>query len=90
LVEIDLLRGGVRPPLEQLPPCDYYVMVSRSETASSRGIVAFATARPAAGDPIPLRATGPGRSIGSAAVLHAIYDKARYATYIYDGSPTRR
>ena len=30
LVEIDLLRNGPRLPLEDLPECDYYVLVGRS------------------------------------------------------------
>src|SRR5205085_941617 len=30
-VEIDLLRGGSRLPIEELPHCDYYIMVSRAE-----------------------------------------------------------
>src|SRR5438094_5877760 len=30
-VEIDLLRGGPRMPLEDLPGCDYYALVSRVE-----------------------------------------------------------
>ena len=31
LVEIDLLPGGPRLPLEDLPACDYYAMVARPE-----------------------------------------------------------
>lgn len=30
LVEIDLLHGGERTPVDDLPPRDYFVMVSRS------------------------------------------------------------
>lgn len=33
LVEIDLLRGGERPPLDEpaLPPASYYIALSRAE-----------------------------------------------------------
>src|SRR5207244_2891247 len=37
-VEIDLLRGGPRMPLETLAPCDYYAMVSRAEQRPDAGI----------------------------------------------------
>ncbi len=33
-VEIDLLRGGPRMPLENLPECDYYILVSRRAAKS--------------------------------------------------------
>ena len=34
LVELDLLRGGPRMPVEELPACDYYALVSRAGGAS--------------------------------------------------------
>ncbi len=36
-VEIDLLRGGPRMPMEDLPECDYCVLVSRVETRPRPG-----------------------------------------------------
>ncbi len=41
LVEIDLRRGGTRPNLPELPPCDYYVLVSRYDLYSAIESEAF-------------------------------------------------
>lgn len=38
LVEIDLLRGGPRMPVEDLPDCDYCIVVSRVEKRPDVGI----------------------------------------------------
>ena len=40
LVEIDLLRGGHRPPVEGLPLCDYYALVSRPGERAQGGPLA--------------------------------------------------
>ena len=37
-VEIDLLRGGPRLPLEGLPSCDYYALVARAERRPEVGV----------------------------------------------------
>src|SRR5262249_28603182 len=37
-VEIDLLRGGHRPPVEGLPLCHYYALVSRPDTRPRAGL----------------------------------------------------
>jgi hypothetical protein len=37
--------------------------------------------------PIPLRDPDPDAKLDLQAVLHEIYDRARYQTYIYDGEP---
>ncbi len=37
-VEIDLLRGGPRMPMQDLPECDYCVLVSRVETRLDAGL----------------------------------------------------
>ena len=87
LVEIDLLRGGQRPPLEQLPPCDYYVMISRSQLRPRVGLWPLQLRDRLPVIPIPLREPDPDAQLDLQQVLHEIYDKARYATYIYDASP---
>jgi hypothetical protein len=38
LVEIDLLRGSLRLPLEDLPKCDYYALVARVEERPRVGV----------------------------------------------------
>jgi hypothetical protein len=40
-VEIDLLRGGPRMPMQNLPECDYCVLVSRVETRPDAGCGRF-------------------------------------------------
>lgn len=87
LVEIDLLRGGRRPPLADLPPCDYCVMVSRCETRPRVGLWPLQLRDRLPVIPIPLRHPDPDAQLDIQAVLHDIYDRARYATYLYDGSP---
>lgn len=87
LVEIDLLRGGQRPPVEQLPDCDYCVLVSRSEKRPRVGLWPLQLRDRLPVLPIPLREPDPDAELDLQAVLHDIYDRARYATYLYDGSP---
>jgi hypothetical protein len=87
LVEIDLLRGGQRPPLEDLPPCDYCVMVSRSEQRPRVGLWPLQLGERLPVIPIPLRAPDPDSQLDLQEVLHDIYDKAHYESYVYDGSP---
>lgn len=87
LVEIDLLRGGQRPPLEDLPPCDYYVMVSRCEQRPRVGLWPLQLRDRLPRIPIPLREPDPDAQLDLQQVLHDIYDKAHYKTYVYDGSP---
>lgn len=87
LVEIDLLRGGQRPPIEQLPACDYCVMVSRSEQRPRVELWPLTLRERLPVIPIPLRKPDADARLDLQAALHDIYDKARYATYLYDSSP---
>lgn len=87
LVEIDLLRGGQRPPIEELPPCDYCVLVSRCETRPRVGLWPLSLCDRLPVIPIPLRQPDPDATLDLQAVLDDIYDKARYANYVYDDSP---
>ncbi len=87
LVEIDLLRGGQRPPLEQLPSCDYCVLVSRCEKRPRVGLWPLRLGDRLPVIPIPLREPDPDAQLDIQEVLHDIYDRAHYETYVYDGSP---
>src|SRR5439155_12626475 len=53
-VEIDLLRGGARPPQPGLPHCDYYALVSRSQDRPDCGFWPFGIREPLPRVPIPL------------------------------------
>src|SRR5262249_49705077 len=55
LVEIDLLRGGPRMPIEDLPDCDYCVMVSRSQERPRVGLWPIRLRERLPVIPIPLR-----------------------------------
>ena len=86
-VEIDLLRGGPRLPLQDLPVCDYYVLVSRAEERPRAGVWPIALREPLPVVPIPLHAPDADATLDLQAVLHRIYDAARYQNYIYATPP---
>jgi hypothetical protein len=56
LVEIDMLRGGPRMPVEGLPDCDYCIVVSRVEKRPEVGIWPVRLRDRLPVIPIPLRA----------------------------------
>lgn len=88
LVEIDLLRGGDRPPLEvPVPPAPYYITVSRSETRPKVQVfpVALNEALPAV--PIPLREPDPDAVLDLATCFTAVFERASYAVSIDYGEP---
>ncbi len=89
-VEIDLLRGGPRLPLEEMPDCDYYVLVSRVEERPQVGMWPLRLREPLPVIPIPLRPPRPDAQLDLQAILHRVYDAAGYADYIYGGKPTPR
>lgn len=87
-IEIDLLRRWPRLPLEGLPDCDYYAMVSRVEERPRIGIwpVRLKDRLPAI--PIPLRDPHPDARLDIQELVHRIYDAAGYMDYIYSGRPS--
>lgn len=88
LVEIDLLRGGPRLPFAgAVPPCDYYALVSRMETRPRADFWPIRLRDPLPAITIPLRAPDPDARLDLQAVLHHVYDAARYGTYIYESPP---
>jgi hypothetical protein len=85
-VEIDLLRGGERMPFADLPPCDYYAMVRRhGQSAAGLWPVSLHDSLPVI--PVPLKAPDADIRLDLQALLHAIYDAAGYAKYVYDSPP---
>lgn len=89
-VEIDLLRGGPRLPIENMPDCDYYVLVSRSERRPAMGMWPLKLRERLPEIPIPLREPHPDARVDLQALLHQLYDAAGYADYIYAGQPQPR
>jgi hypothetical protein len=89
-VEIDLLRGGPRLPLRNLPECDYYALVSRAEERPEADIWPIRLRERLPTIPIPLRAPHPDAQLDLQALLHRIYDAAGYEDDIYTGEPQPR
>jgi hypothetical protein len=87
LVEIDLLRGGKRPPIEGLPECPYYVLVSRVEERPKVGLWPAQLRERLPVIPIPLRAPDPDARLDLQSLLHRVFDMSAYENYIYDTAP---
>ena len=79
LVEIDLLRGGLRLPMvTPLPEADYYVIVSRKQTRPRARIHAWPLARPIPTIHVPLLRDDPDVPVDLQAALGMVYERARY------------
>jgi hypothetical protein len=87
LVEIDLLRGGPRMPMENVPPSDYLVMVARPSEWPRAGVWPIQLRDPLPSIPIPLDESDPDAIVSLQALLHAIYDAAGYERFIYTSEP---
>jgi hypothetical protein len=86
-VEIDLMRAGPRLPVEELPVCDYYVVVSRADERPEVGIWPLKLRDRLPSIPIPLRAPDPDAQLDLQEALDRAYDSAGYEDYIYRRDP---
>ena len=86
-VEIDLLRGYKRMPIEPLAPCDYCIMVCRRHLRPNVDLWPIGLRETLPRIPIPLNREDPDAVIDLQRLLHELYDAAGYADYIYSGSP---
>lgn len=86
LVELDLLRGGPRLPMEHLPTCDYCVMVSRYEDRPHVGLWPLGLRDKLPTIPIPLLAQERA-ALDLQSALHQVYDAAGYEDYMYANEP---
>jgi hypothetical protein len=83
LIEIDLLRGGTRPPLEDpVPPASYYVTVSRVNRRPRVEVwhIQLWQALPVL--PVPLLEPDPDAALDLGAVVAAVYERGAYARLI--------
>jgi len=89
LVEIDLLRAGVRPPLGDPPPpmADYYVLLSRAVERPKVGIWPFALRDPLPRIPVPLDPGVPEPWLDLRTALDRAYDEGRYARQLDYSQP---
>jgi hypothetical protein len=79
LIEIDLLRGGERPRLEEpVPAAPYYVVLSREETRPRVAVwpVQLEDRLPVL--PVPLLKPDPDVPLDLGAAVAAVYDRAAY------------
>ena len=83
-VEIDLLRAGPRMPVEDLPRCDYCIMVSRSEERPRVELWPVGLRERLPEIPIPLRFGDPDARLDLQNLLNDQYEAAGYEDYIYD------
>jgi len=87
LVEIDLLRGGPRMPMDPAPTCDYLVMVARPAEWPRAGVWPIRLRDPLPEVPVPLAPPDPDARIALQPLLHAVYDAAGYDRFVYEGEP---
>ena len=87
VVEIDLLRGGERAPVRDMPACDYVVMVSRSYERPRVELWPLSLSDPLPTIPIPLRQGDTDATIDLKSLLDEQYDAAGYEDYIYGNPP---
>jgi len=86
-VEIDLLRGGPKMPIEEATDCDYSIIVSRVEDRPRVNYWPLRLRQPLPPIPIPLRPPHRNVELDLQAVLHGVFDRAGYQDYIYQESP---
>jgi len=83
LLEIDLLRGGERPPLARpVPRAPYYVMLSRAERRPNVDVWPIQLAEGLPAVPVPLLAPDPDASLDLGAAVRLVYERGAYATRI--------
>jgi hypothetical protein len=87
IVEIDLLRGGPRLPMDGVPACDYCAMVSRRSLRPNIEVWPIQLRDPLPILPIPLKGEVPDAKLDLQALLNRVYDAAGYEDYIYESPP---
>ena len=87
LVEIDLLRGGLRMPTTGLPDCDYYCAVSRHPGRPRAEFWPFHLGQPLPALPLPLLPGDAEPVIALKPVLDRVYDEGHYADRLYTDQP---
>lgn len=79
LVELDLLRGGMRlPVIGTLPPGDYYCIISRAKRRPKCEVYAWTLHDKLPVIPIPLQLGDPDATVPLQEVFDLVYQRARY------------
>ena len=88
LIEVDLLIGGHRLPLERaLPPGDYYALVSPGDRRPDCDVYSWTVRQRLPAIPIPLLPPDPDVWLDLAAVFATTYERGRYARSLAYASP---
>lgn len=83
LLEIDLLRGGARMPLEEpVPAAPYYIVLSRAQRRPRVEVWPIQLSERLPVLPVPLREPDPDVALDLRAALEAIYQRGGYATLL--------
>ena len=83
LLEIDLLRGGTRPPLATpIPPAPYYVTLSRANRRPTVEVWPLALEEALPVLPVPLAAPDPDVAIRLGDVVATVYERGGYDVQI--------
>jgi hypothetical protein len=83
LLEIDLLRGGERPPLEKpVPPAPYYLTLSRADLRPVVQVWPIQLGDELPEAPVPLRAPDRDAAIRLGEIVRAVYERGAYAAQI--------
>lgn len=83
LVELDLLRNWPRMPVENLPACDYLVLISRSEERPDVDLWPVRIRESLPEVPVPLHSPA-SVVLDLQSLVHNVYDAAGYEDYLYD------
>ncbi|BCX04054.1 MAG: hypothetical protein KatS3mg053_1992 [Candidatus Roseilinea sp.] len=79
LVEIDLLRAGVRMPvLTELPEAPYFIFLRRAFVAGQVEVWPITLQQPIPVVPVPLREPDPDVPLDLTRAIHTIYDELSY------------
>ena len=89
-IEIDLLRGWPRMPMEPKRECDYCIIVSRAEDRPEASFWPLQLRDRLPKIPVPLRAASADAWLDLQEVLDGVYDRACYSDYVYEEAPTPR
>lgn len=89
LIELDLLRGGVRlPAIELLPDGDFFAFVSRAERRPKVEVYAWTLERRLPSIPVPLASGDPEVVLDLQSVFDLTYDRAGYDYALNYSRPT--
>ena len=86
-VEIDLLHAHEPMPFSGHVAADYRIFIRRRELGRRAHLYAFTLRQPIPTFPLPLLPGDPEPSVDLGAILHDLYDRARYKLVIDYGQP---